>query len=411
MLLSVATNEQRATPHPHDKISFRLLRTEMVITKTLMSIAIMVPFWNSIGMDQGQIGLSQLVFTGIVLALNMLTGLLADKVSRKWCNFVGDAIVAACLIAYSTVDSFTGVVVCEAVFGLGAALSHGADSGLFKGFCGLLSRDEAHKQRLIHHFNGQISIWRPILQIVLVIIGGYIGATSPRLAILLSAVPFAIGAIAMLFVREVGERLEGSSRNPLREIWTVIQHTAHDVQLRWSMAAFAVGGKITHVMIWALTPILVFVGIPVQIVALGWAINLCMVTVGAVAAKKWAPRLPEWLQFALPVSATLVALSMMLIHLSIWTVGFYAVLGFTQGWTSSALQAMVQIHARDDRMASVDSAASSVAMLLYMPLVWLIGSVGVSDIRWSIVVTLAVFTPLTIITSLKLRQVMQGTVV
>jgi len=82
------------------------------------------------------------------------------------------------------------------------------------------------------------------------------------------------------------------------------------------------------------------------------------------------------------------------------------VLGFTQGWTASALQAMVQIHARDDRMASVDSAASSLAMIIYMPLVWLIGSVGASDIRWSIVVTVAVFTPLTIITSLKLRRFM-----
>lgn len=386
--------------------SFRLLRMEMVITKTLMSVAIMVPFWNSIGMDQGQIGFSQLVFTGVLLVLNMLTGLLADKASRKWCNFGGDAIIAGSLALYATVDSLAGVIVCEAIFGFGAALSHGADSGLFKAFCGLIARDPAHKNRLIHHFNGQINIWRPVLQIVLVIIGGFIGASSPRLAILLSAVPFACGAIAMLFVREVGERLTSTHRNPLREIWGVIQHTARDVQLRWAIIAFAVGREITHVMIWALTPILVLVGVPVQIVAFGWAINLCMVTVGAITAKRWAMRLPEWLQFALPISAVLVALSIMSVHLSIWTVGLYSVLGFSQGWTGTALQSMVQIHARDDRMSSVDSASSSLAMLLYMPLVWLIGSVGSSDIRWSIIATIAVFTPLTIFTSIKLRSVM-----
>lgn len=406
MPLSIPTKGQQMTLQPGDSTGFRLLRIEMVITKTLMSVAIMVPFWNSIGMDQGDIGLSQLAFTLVLLGLNMLAGLLADKVSRKWCNFGGDAIIVICLVLYSTVDSFLGVILCEIIFGIGAALTHGADTALFKGFCGLLSRDQTHKNHLIHHYNSQVNIWRPVLQIVLVIIGGFIGASSPRLAIFLSAVPFACGAIAMLFVREVGERLASTHRNPLREIWVVIQHTARDIPLRWSIVAFAVGREITHVMIWALTPILVLVGVPVQIVAIGWAINLGMVTIGAIAAKRWALRLPQWLQFALPVVAVLVALSIMSIHLSIWTVGLYAVLGFAQGWTASALQAMVQIHARDDRMASVDSAASSLAMLLYMPLVWLIGSVGASDIRWSILVTVAVFTPLTIITSFKLRRVL-----
>ena len=87
--------------------NLRFLQIEMIITGTLMAMPIMVPFYHSIGMDQGQIGLSQSIFTAVVLVINIPTGWLADCFSRKWSNAIGDLGCAVAILIYSQATSFT----------------------------------------------------------------------------------------------------------------------------------------------------------------------------------------------------------------------------------------------------------------------------------------------------------------
>ena len=111
-----------------------LVIVEMAITASIMCMAFMTPFFNSIGLNQQQIALSQMTCTAVAMILNIPMGWIADRFSRKWANVLGDLICATSLAIYSTVDSFAGIVACEALFGFACALSQGVDSTLLKHF-------------------------------------------------------------------------------------------------------------------------------------------------------------------------------------------------------------------------------------------------------------------------------------
>ncbi|MEO5950333.1 MAG: MFS transporter [Candidatus Saccharimonadales bacterium] len=378
--------------------SLRLLRVEIVATNTLASISIMVPFYHSIGMDQSQIGLSQALFTVALLTLNIPTGWIADRFSRKFCNAFGDSGAALGFIFYSQAHSFRDVIIAEIIIGISLAFSHGSDGALLYAYC---QRFDSTGRRLRSE-NAMLTIYKPLAQIIVVLIGGAVAAVSPRTAILISAGPYVFGGILSLIIREDGERFVSIHRNPFRDMTHLTMVSLRDERLRWLIAAHAVGQKITHVMIWALTPLMLTAGVPLKIVAIGWALNAAMVAIGGVIARKWSMRLCEWKRFMWPNIVVLSALSVMSIHLSLITIWLYAGLGLAQGWLGSITMPMIQLHAPSTTQASVGSLAGSVSQLLYIPLVWIVGLVGVLDIRLTMVATILIFSPMVFIASRRL---------
>ena len=73
---------------------------KVAVESTLTSIgagfsaATITVFWNSIGMNQTQIGIVQMVFTIAILLLDIPMGYVADRFSRKVLNIIGDVGVA-----------------------------------------------------------------------------------------------------------------------------------------------------------------------------------------------------------------------------------------------------------------------------------------------------------------------------
>jgi MFS family permease len=379
--------------------SLRLLKIEAVLTGTLIAMPIMVPFYHSIGMDQGQIGLSQAIFTAALLLLNIPTGWIADRFSRKLSNALGDLGCAMALLYYAQANSFTDVIVAEVVFGIAAAFSQGADSALLRVYTQLLDRSG----KLFRRENASIATWQPIAQIVALMIGGVVGAFNPRLAIAISAAPYIIGCALSLCMKEEGARLVSVHRNPLRDMARVTKESiGTDPYLRWLIAAFSIGREATHVLIWALTPLLLLAGVPAIVVGVGWVINSLMVAVGAKLAHRFAEPLGAWQRFIIPMCLVVIGLSVMSIHVSLSTVWLYILIGIAQGWASATLLPMVQAEAPDSQQASVVSITRSAAQLLYIPLVWLVSYAGNFDIRYSMIATIVVFLPMTVIATWRL---------
>jgi len=374
--------------------SLRLLKIEAVLTATLLSMPVMVPFYNSIGMDQGQIGLSQAIFTAALLLINIPTGWLADRFSRKFCNAFGDLGAALALIYYCQATSFTEVIIAEIVLGISMAFSQGADSALLHAYTGKLDPSG----RMLRKQTALLATWQPIAQAVALIAGGFIGGFDPRLAIAVSAAPYFIGSILSFFMKEVGDRLVSQHRNPLRDIVRVTHESiGPDPYLRWLIIAYAIGREITHVLIWALTPLLLLAGIPLAVVGVGWVFNSLMVAVGAGLAHRWSEPLRHWQRFAIPMITVITGLTVMSIHLSFATIWFYALVGLAQGWTSATLLPMIQGRAPASNQASIVSVSRSVSQLIYIPLVWLVAFVGNIDIRLTMVATIVIFTPMIIV--------------
>ena len=65
------------------KRSLNLMMFESAITAGLLSMSIMTPFFNSIGLSQEEIAITQGVFTIVVSILNIPAGWVADRFGRK----------------------------------------------------------------------------------------------------------------------------------------------------------------------------------------------------------------------------------------------------------------------------------------------------------------------------------------
>lgn len=383
------------------KTSLKLLQIEVVLTGTLISMPIMVPFFNSIGMDQGQIGLSQALFTVSILLLNIPAGWLADRFSRKMSNAFGDFGCVVTLILYSQVTTLSGVIACEVLFGLSLAFSQGADGALIKAHCDKMDEGDG----LFRHINATNAIWRPSAQIFALMIGGAVGSSNPRLVIAISAIPFFIGAVFSLFIREEGDRLIAEHRNPLKDMVRVVKVTVYTKpKVRWLILAYALGFRITHVMIWALTPIFVYAGLPLKIIAIGWILNSISGVIGARVARRYHMYFYKWQRFALPSILVVVALCVMSINLSLSTVWLYSILGMAHGWNSAVLKPMIQEEIASSNQAIALSIANTFSQLIYIPLIWIVSFAGNVDIRLSMVATVILFTPAIIVTALKLKN-------
>ena len=82
--------------------NLKLISIETILTSigSSFSISIINLFWNSIGMTQTDIGFIQMMFTIILVCLDIPMGYLADRFNRKIVNIIGDIGVALTFLFY-----------------------------------------------------------------------------------------------------------------------------------------------------------------------------------------------------------------------------------------------------------------------------------------------------------------------
>ncbi|MCL1929831.1 MFS transporter [Candidatus Saccharibacteria bacterium] len=383
------------------KGSLRLISLESVITATCLAMPIMAPFFNSIGMDQGQIGLSQAVFTIVILVLDVPAGWIADRFSRKWANILGDFGAALGFLFYAQVDSFAGVVAAEVILGITLSFSSGVDSILVEDYTNKIG--DSFQERW-----ARIVKWRAVAQIAILAIGAPLGAYDFRLAIAASSAVYFVGGFVSLFLLDSEEKHRPSHRNFLVDIKTVIKDGLwKNKDLRWKTIAYAVATEITHPTLWVLTPLLLLAGVPMILVASSWILNSIAEAIAAELVQKRNKKIaawPAWQKFVLPILVVSVGFATICVHLSLITVWLYAVAGFARGWTSSVIQPMVQEGLAADVKTTLMSFAKCLCRLIYVPLVWLFGLVGNADPRWSLALCLVVFLPASFIIVRKLKR-------
>lgn len=376
--------------------SLRLLKLEAIITSVVFAMPVLNIFYaKDIGLSLAEVGLTQAAFTVAVFMFNVPTGWLADRFSRKACNFFGDLVAAGGFLFYAFAQSFTDIVIAEIVVGIGLAFTGGADVALLKAYATKLG--ENYQQ-----LTAQLASWRPLAEMSAVSLGGVIGAHSPRLAIALSAVTYGVGALLSLFIIEAGEHRK-TTVHPIRDMARITRYALHGhKQLAWRIVAYALGREATHPIVWILTPLLLLAGIPPAAVGIGWAINLALVWVGARLARRYGGALSDTRMLAIGLAVFAVSSAILMVNVSIVTIVFYAGFGFVRGWYGALLLPAVQHHTPADIQSTVASVASSVAQLIYIPLVWGIGALGDISPQASIAGVFFLFVPLLAITTRKI---------
>lgn len=369
------------------KRNLKLVMFESAITAGLISMSVMSPFFLSIGLTQSEIALSQSIFTIFMVVLNVPTGWLADRFGRKWANVIGDIGHAIVLLLYARAQTFFDVVLCETLAALFLSFSKGVDLSLLKHFSQKISPEE----KVYRYWATKLAVLQNACALILVFLGGPIGAISFRLAIASSSVPYILGGIASFFIHDDSERLVAKYRNPLYDMGSIVKSSFTNPALRLRILAYAVGRQMTHGIIWVFTPILLYVGIPLPIVSSMWALNSLSSIIGAKMAARFSPKMHDWQIFLVPLMLMTISMAAMSCCLNRITVWLYLLMGVTQGWTSATMSPMVQRYTQMDSQTSVLSFASVVSHCLYIPVIWIIGKVADINLRLTTLITLIIF--------------------
>ena len=369
--------------------NLRLIEFETVLSSIGVgfAVSIMTIFWNSIGMNQTDIGFTQMIFTISILLFDIPLGYIADRFNRKILNIFGDI---------GTAFSFVLYAIAQNMF---MAMTKGVDASFIK----YNAEQIDPTGELFKKLNVKIQIARYFALFITTALGGVIARYSLRMAIGASFVPYFVAGVIAFFIKDDNGKLEKKSNNPFKDMLIAFKEILSSKKTRVLMMASVSGNEVTHAQIWVLTPLLLLVGVPIEIVSLGWVMNFLMQTIGGRISLKMIHWKPSRM-YALPMLIEFVWMITIIIHVNIITVWLFAFNGFVHGMVRSNLETVLQESARNEVQTSVMSIRSTFCRLLYIPVVYFVNYLGNIKLTYALLGVCIIFIPIFVITMIGLKK-------
>lgn len=373
-----------------------ILETILTSIGAGFSVATITIFWNSIGMDQKAIGFVQMAFTIVICCLDIPMGYLADRCNRKLLNIIGDIGVAGAFVFYAFAQNIYMALIAECLLGLFTAMTNGVDQSFIKFNCDKI--DSTGK--LFKKLNIKIHTARYIALLIVTALGGIIAKYNIRLSIGISFLPYFLGGLIALGIKDYNEKMVVKHKNPLKDMIYAIK----EKESRIYLISYILGKEITHSQIWVFTPLLIMVGVPIEIVSIGWILNYAMQIIGSKFSEKMI-NMKTSKKFAIPIIIEIVWMIILVINTNVVTVWLFALNGFVHGLIEGNLVTSLQENTKNEIQTSVMSVASTGARLLYIPLVYVINYLGNIKLEFALLGVCIIFIPLCLITFIKLENV------
>lgn len=382
------------------KDNLRRIVLETILTSigAGFAIATITVFWNSIGMDQTAIGFVQMAFTIAICCFDIPMGYIADRFNRKILNIIGDIGVSVTFFLYAFAQNVYMALVSECLLGVFMAMTNGVDQSFIKFNCDKI--DESGK--LFKKVNVRVHIARYISLLVVTILGGFIAKISIRMTIGVSCVPYLLGGIIAFGIKDFNGKIEIKHKSPLKDMSNSIREIIKNKETRIYLISYILGKEITHSQIWVFTPLLIMVGVPIEIVSMGWAVNYIMQIIGGKISEKMID-FKTSKKFAIPVFIEFAWMLILIINTNIVTVWLFALNGFVHGMIEGNLVTSLQESAKSEIQTSVMSVASTGARLLYIPLVYIVNYLGNIKLQLAFVGACTLFFPMCFISYMKLK--------
>lgn len=377
-----------------------ILETILTSIGAGFSVATITIFWNSIGMDQKAIGFVQMAFTIVICCLDIPMGYLADRCNRKLLNIIGDIGAAVAFVFYAFAQNIYMALTAECLLGLFMAMTNGVDQSFIKFNCDKI--DSTGK--LFKKLNVKIYTARYIALLIVTALGGIIAKYNIRLSIGISFLPYFLGGLIALGIKDYNEKMVVKHKNPLKDMIYAIKEIIKEKESRIYLISYILGKEITHSQIWVFTPLLIMVGVPIEIVSIGWILNYAMQIIGSKFSEKMV-NMKTSKKFAIPIIIEIVWMITLVINTNIVTVWLFALNGFVHGLIEGNLVTSLQENTKNEIQTSVMSVASTGARLLYIPLVYVINYLGNIKLEFALLGVCIIFIPLCLITFIKLENV------
>lgn len=383
------------------KKNLKLIMIETVLTSigAGFSVPIINLFWESIGMNQTDIGFTQMMFTIAIFCLDIPMGYLADKFNKKILNIIGDIGLALTFLYYALVGNMYMAILAECLLGLFMAMTNGVDQSFIKYNCDKIdSSGELFKKT-----NSKIHTFRYASSFTVMLIGGFVSKYSLRVTIAMSFFPYFIGGMIAIFIKDFAKKAEKKHSNMLIDIFATAKEILKNKTTRAYTLAYIVGREMTHPHIWIFTPLLIIVGVPIEIVSIGWILSEIFKIIGAKIAEK-ITHVRTSTKFISAIGITALWMSVLIINTNIFTVWVFLLNGLVCGLISASLTTPLQESVKEEYQTSVISIASTGARLFYIPLVYIINYLGNIKLQLALIGMIVIFVPIGFIVFKQVRK-------
>lgn len=370
--------------------NLRLIKLEAIVTCFILG-AVMTIYLQSKGFTIGQIVLTHVVHVAAGLTVNIPSGYLADKTSRKACNLIGDALATLGIALFAISDDMPEVIIVRVIIGVGMAFSIGADAALMQAASEQLGEDS--KTYAKHQASTMSS--RTILMVLGGLAAGLIVTWNPTLAMLLAAVPYVAGTVISCFIKEVkapNEPKTKSLKEALRFSWT-------DKRIRWTIATGSITGIMAGLIQDLSIPLVTTGGYSVLIASFAWSGFFAAWSLGSrlykIAINTW----PQRKILVAPVAVFIAALSLLAVDINKWTVTVILFVGLAYGWLAPHLSSAVAKAAPSEIRATIRSINMTAIQVAYILSATVLSQVSEAGMKAAMIVSFILFVPPCIVAS------------
>ncbi len=246
------------------------------LSKAVFFGALAVPFfldWAKI--DYTRIFILQAWFSFWVFALEVPTGVVADKLGRKHSLAIGSLVTAMGFALYGLVNSYPSFMMAELLIAMGSALLSGADKALlYDTLVGLKKKKDARHIISRYDAAGTLGI------VISMPVGSFVAGTAlmpyPNILTVPMFMTAAVGLIATLFALSLNEpKRKKPLENPIRLAIDGFKHILKTKLLREISLNYVLISSTTFFMFWLYQTLLREVGIGISYFGLvGAGINI-----------------------------------------------------------------------------------------------------------------------------------------
>ncbi len=248
----------------------------------LVVMPVVVPFFESRGLDMQDIFVLQALFGVVVLVMEVPSGYVADLFGRKQTLVIGAVFLAAGHTMLLFADGFWGLVLFEVGLGIGSSLVSGADLALIYDSELAIGEDAERQQRVVGRHYAMHTASEAIAALaasalVLISLDAIVWAQ-----VVAGWIPLAIAAT----LREApGERMEGGDH--LGNLLAITRHLFRNgAVLRMTFVAISVWSLTTFYAVWLLQKLWQEQGIELAHFGYLWAIYMIAAAVAGQVAER-----------------------------------------------------------------------------------------------------------------------------
>ena len=305
----------------------RLLCLFHALQMSLFPMAILTVFYRqNLGMSMAEIMLVQGGF-GLVMALfEFPSGYLADRIGYRRTLVIAAILNAVGWSLYARADGIGGVILGEAVLGVGLSLISGCDAALL-----YESLKETGREFDYGKWSGRVRFWGQLGEGSAALVAGVMFACWARLPFVTEAVIWVVNLyVAWLLVEPARHR------PPLGGNWSQVQHMVRHVsreapRLRAVMVLTIALGMSSFIPVWTVQLYATDAGMDTVWLGVVWAVANYSVALSSLFATRFSDRIGLPRLVLVCIALIGIGYAGMGLVQSLWGVGFYLVLTTMRG--------------------------------------------------------------------------------